>query len=302
LLPSAGDAEEGGSGHYLPGSTADFLDILPGEPGFAYANFPVFYQGSAGKGRPLELGGLVAINVSATIVGDISLPLYQSPWELLGGKYATGIAIPYLWMDVKGSVQAGPLSRNAHDTASGISDVEFFPLMLVWNAGDLKWGTNFGIYAPTGGFTTGKLANTGKNYWTFEPGLNARYLGSTNGLELTGFAGFDVNTKNNATSYQSGSQFHLDVTAAQHLPLFGGLAGVGANLFYYQQISGDSGSGALLGSFAGMTVGMGPVLSFVYKLGAVNLGAEAKWLPELDTTNRMKGNIAWLKLYINAPF
>jgi hypothetical protein len=205
-------------------------------------------------------------------------------------------------MDVKGSVQLGPLSRNAHDTASGISDVEFFPLMLVWNAGDLKWGTNFGIYAPTGGFTTGKLANTGKNYWTFEPGLNARYLGSTNGLELTGFAGFDVNTKNNATSYQSGSQFHLDVTAAQHLPLFGGLAGVGANLFYYQQISGDSGSGAMLGSFAGMTVGIGPVLSFVYKLGAVNLGAEAKWLPELDTTNRMKGNIAWLKLYINAPF
>src|SRR5215813_8603418 len=178
----------------------------------------------------------------------------------------------------------------------------FFPLMLVWNAGDLKWGTNFGIYAPTGGFTTGKLANTGKNYWTFEPGLNARYLGSTNGFELTGFAGFDVNTKNNATSYQSGSQFHLDVTAAQHLPLFGGLAGVGANLFYYQQINGDSGSGAQLGSFAGMTVGIGPVLSFVYKLGAVNLGAEAKWLPELDTTNRMQGNIAWLKLYINAPF
>src|SRR5262249_50327127 len=56
LLPSVGDAEEGGSGHYLPGSTADFLDILPGEPGFAYANFPVFYQGSAGNGRPLEAG------------------------------------------------------------------------------------------------------------------------------------------------------------------------------------------------------------------------------------------------------
>ena len=73
-------------------------------------------------------------------------------------------------------------------------------------------------------------------------------------------------------------------------------------LVYYQQISGDSGSGAQLGSFAGMTVGIGPVLSFVYKLGAVNLGAEAKWLHELDTTNRMKGNIAWLKLYINAPF
>src|SRR5215472_5936009 len=90
LLPSASDAEEGGSGHYLPGSTADFLDILPGEPGFAYANFPVFYQGSAGKGRPLELGGLVAINVSATIVGDISLPLYQVHGSFLGGSTRPG--------------------------------------------------------------------------------------------------------------------------------------------------------------------------------------------------------------------
>jgi len=81
-------------------------------------------------------------------------------------------------MDVKGSVQLGPLSRNAHDTASGISDIEFFPLMLVWNAGDLKWGTNFGIYAPTGGFITGKLANTGKDYWTFEPGLPGPSTGS----------------------------------------------------------------------------------------------------------------------------
>src|SRR5262249_30375975 len=136
LLPSVGDAEEGGSGHYLPGSTADFLDILPSEPGFAYASFPLFYQGSVGRGRSLELGGQVAANVSATIFGEISLLLYQSPWKLLDGKHATGIAIPYLWMDVKGSVQAGPLSRNAHDTANGISDVEFFPLMLVWSAGD----------------------------------------------------------------------------------------------------------------------------------------------------------------------
>ncbi len=302
LLAFPGHAEEGGSGHYLPGSTADFLDILPAAPGIAYANFPVFYEGAVGTGRSLELGGQVATNVRATIWGDTSVLLLQTPWELLGGKYATGIVIPYLSVDVKGSVQAGPLSRNAHDSASGIADLQFFPLMLVWNAGDLKWGGNFGVYAPTGGYTTGKLANTGKNYWTFEPALNFSYLSTTNGRELTGFAGFDVNTMNDATQYQSGTQFHLDVTAAQHLPLLGGIAGIGANAFFYQQISGDSGSGARLGSFEGMTAGIGPVLSYVYKIGSANLVAEAKWLPEIDTTKRPQGNIAWVKLAVNAPF
>src|SRR5262249_61273002 len=103
-------------------------------------------------------------------------------------------------MDVKGSVQLGPLSRNAHDPASGISDVEFFPLMLVWNAGDLKWGTNFGIYAPTGGFSSGKLANKGKNYWAFETGLNARERAAAHNLEMTGLRGLRRNTTKHATS------------------------------------------------------------------------------------------------------
>ncbi len=174
--------------------------------------------------------------------------------------------------------------------------------MFVWTEGDLKWGTNFGIFAPTGGFTKGNLANTGKNYWTFEPSLNISYLSTTSGLELTAFAGFDVNTQNDITKYQTGTQFHFDTTAAQHFPLLGGIASVGANLFVYQQISPDSGSGALLGSFEGRTIGLGPALSYVQKLGNVNLAAEVKWLPEIAVEHRLKGNIGWLKLAVNGPF
>ena len=40
------------------------------------------------------------------------------------------------------------------------------------------------------------------------------------------------------------TQFHVDFTVAEHLPLFGGIIGIGANGFYYQQVTGDSGSGA----------------------------------------------------------
>jgi hypothetical protein len=136
----------------------------------------------------------------------------------------------------------------------------------------------------------------GKNYWTFEPVVSLSYLSSKIGLELTAFAAMDFNTKNNDTDYQSGTQFHVDFTAAEHLPLLGGIIGVGANVFYYQQISGDSGSGALLGDFEGHTVGIGPVVSYATKIWKKDLVAEVKWLPEIDVGNRLKGDYIWFKL------
>jgi hypothetical protein len=201
-----------------------------------------------------------------------------------------------MWMEVKGNVQAGPVAVNRRDTANGIGDIELLPLMLGWTSGDVKFGGQFGIYAPTGEFEAGHLANIGKNYWTFEPGLNMSWLSSKIGTEVSLFAGFDVSTKNDTTDYQSGDVFHLDATVAQHLPLLGGFVGVGANAFYYQQITGDRGSGASLGDFEGRTVGVGPVLSYACKLGKTDLVAEVKWLPELDVEKRLKGDTIWFKL------
>ena len=171
--------------------------------------------------------------------------------------------------------------------------------MLGWKKGDVTYAATFGIYAPTGEFEEGKLANVGKKFWTFEPGLSVSWLSSKIGTEVSLFAGFDVNTRNDITDYQSGDVIHLDATVAQHLPLLGGFVGVGANAFYYQQVSGDSGSGATLGDFEGRTVGVGPVLSYATKIGkgkTTDLVAELKWLPELDVENRLKGDTIWFKL------
>jgi hypothetical protein len=91
----------------------------------------------------------------------------------------------------------------------------------------------FSVCAPTGELVKGKLANVGKNFWTFEPAVSLGYLSSKIGLEVTAFTGLDFNTGNDSTDYQSGDQFHLDVTIAEHLPLLGGFIGVGVNGYYY---------------------------------------------------------------------
>jgi hypothetical protein len=48
---------------------------------------------------------------------------------------------------------------------------------------------------------------------------------------------------------------------AEHLPLFGGFVGVGANVSINKSLATVA-SGARLGGFEGMTAGIGPVISW----------------------------------------
>ena len=142
LLPVALHAEEAGSGHYLPGATASFIDALPGREAFAYVNAFTYYNGSAGASRQFDLGGQVAANVKVTVFADTSILLYETPWKIFGGQYAAAAAIPYMWMEVEGNVQLGPKTGNRRDTANGIGDIEVLPFMLGWTNGDVKLVNN----------------------------------------------------------------------------------------------------------------------------------------------------------------
>lgn len=310
-LPSvAARAEEQAAGHYFPGAISSFIDLLPVNTGFstfAYANESIYYHGSSN-----------ALRSNATIYANSSIFLYQfpGPISILPGnpQYSVALAVPYVWLNVH-----NPTGKH---TDNGFGDVEMFPFMMGWTKAAkekindsctpnylLKYQTEFGMYAPTGDFNNPLSANLGRNYWTFEPSAAVSYIDNRIGLEFTTSAGFDFNTKNNATHYQTGDQFHLDGTLAEHLAPFGeegGVFGAGVSGFFYQQITGDSGRGAIFGSFEAMTTGVGPVLSYIYRIGAgtksptgVVLGGEVQWLPELSVSNRLSGNIVWLKLAVS---
>jgi hypothetical protein len=306
LAPTAGVfAAEGGVGHYIPGTFATFIDeALPKETPYALMNQFYFYDGSAGGGRQLRYGGLLASNVSATMYAEIPTFAYRSPLSLLGGNFSFAVAIPMVWLDVTADVSLGRTrlidgtvvqrSVTRTDSVSGLGDIILIPFWLGWEMGDLKWDARLVIFAPTGEYKTGQLANAGLNYWTFTPMVSASYLSSKYGFEITSSIGMDFNTINNDTDYQSGDVFHADVTVAQHLPFFGlGIIGVGANFFYWKQVTGDSGSGAVLGSFEGLTTGIGPVLSFITP--NKNFLFEVKWLPEINVSKRLQGDNVWFK-------
>jgi hypothetical protein len=70
------------------------------------------------------------------------------------------------------------------------------------------------------------------------------------------------------------------------------------NGFYLQQTTGDSGSGARLGSFEEMTTGLGPVLSYAGQFGQTSFAAELRWLPQIGTVNTLQGNYVWFKVAV----
>ena len=58
----------------------------------------------------------------------------------------------------------------------------------------------------------------------------------------------------------------------------------------YEQVSGDSGSGAILGDFKGESYGIGPSLLWVPETKSGNLSITASWLHDLDATRRLESD------------
>jgi hypothetical protein len=294
-------ATEGGTTHYVSGEYSDFCGMPPTQPGFYAANYFLDYgNGEIGASKQLPLGGIFAAGVTANMQGEVPLAIYAYPLSLADITFSSGATFPIVWVDVKATAtfnrDGTPRSGAVEQSANGLGDIQFMPIMAAWTNGDFTVGGLFNVWAPTGDFETGQLANPGLGYWTFEPMLAFSWLSTKIGTELSVFTGVDFNTKNTTSDYQSGDIFHVDATLAQHLPLFGGVAGAGASAFYLKQITGDSGSGARLGSFEAESYGVGPTVSYVHKIGTSELIVDGSWLPQLHTVNTTKGNFFWAKI------
>ena len=297
LSSSAVLAEEGGSGHYLPGSMASFMDGVPTEPTFIVRLNYMNYQGTSSVPLPRGGGGIIG-NADATANAYAATVLWAPDWDLgLGDKwqFAMSTTIPILNMNLSGSVNFfGNDLGYLEGERTAIGDIVLMPFMLNYNVNpDLNINTRLGFYAPTGDYELGRMVNNGKNFWTVEPTIGIVYFGQKNGREASLFFGADFNQENPDTNYKSGTQIHLDGTLAQHFPFAGGISGAGITGYWYKQVSGDSGSGANLGDFKAKAAGWGPVISWMDTKGKYI--AELKYLSDFENEKRLDGDTVWFK-------
>jgi hypothetical protein len=118
------------------------------------------------------------------------------------------------------------------------------PIILGWHSGNLHASTGLLIYIPTGDYEIHTLS-VGKNTWAFMPQAALTWFDPKSGWDLSGAMTLVFSTKNDATDYQSGDIFHFDWAIGKHF----GAWEIGVQGNVMAQFTGDSGSGAKLGSF-----------------------------------------------------
>jgi hypothetical protein len=297
-LSSSAHAEEGPTGPYWPGTVADFSDGIPPRGTLSLRTSFFRYSGSNDVDA-LPIAGLTATNVRATYWGFALTAVLRPTWDLTSKlSWAASLTLPVMSVSVSANVQnvlGGVTARDSHLTNFG--DTIVTPLIFIYTfTPELTANARLVLYAPTGRYQTDRLANTGKNFVTIQPLLGFTYFGSTNGIEATVYGGIDLNRKNESTMYGSGAQLHVDGTLALHLRVRTAMLGVGGSAYWYQQVTADSGMGATLGPSEARAGGVGPVVSYVSKLGPINFIVDLKWMRDFAVQHRLEGQLWLLKL------
>jgi hypothetical protein len=293
--PGLSRADEGGISFWLPGLFGSFAAV-PGTPGLSIAAFYYHPSVAASARRTFLQGGRFETGIQGR--GDIFGfgPTYTFETPVLGGQASASI------LGVGGrnvaSIDAtltGPLGHTISGTASqALTSVgDLFPqATLKWNQGV----NNYMVYAtgdiPVGDYDSKRLANLGIGHGAIDGGAGYTYLNPNTGIEFSAVAGLTYNFMNPSTQYQNGLDAHLDTGASYFLnkQLNIGLVG-----YVFQQVTGDYGPGAKLGSFESRVAGVGPQLNYFFAVGDKIQGVvNVKAYREFEAENRPDGWNVWL--------
>jgi hypothetical protein len=188
----------------------------------------------------------------------------------------------------------GVLSGAESDSVTGAGDL-YPSASLRWNDGNHNWMAYTTAGVPVGSYQAGRLANLGTNHWSADAGGGYTYFNQKTGREFSVVAGVTYNFENPDTDYPNGNDGHLDWGASQFLSeqMHVGLVG-----YFYNQLSGDGGTGARLGDFKSSVNGIGPQIGYFFKMGERQAYINLKGYDEFDNKNRPEGWNVWLTLAI----
>jgi hypothetical protein len=277
------NAAEGGSSLYVPGGAGEVLIALSPESGLQVAN-TVFTQ--VANVDTAVLRGVVELGLDLTVVLDFVGAQYTFEKPVLGGTYTIGAVIPFGYASLDASA-TGPRGRSVSVSADSfnLADIAVVPLQLNWNVGNFHFKIVEAIIAPAGDYDVDDLVNLGRNYWAFDTVGAVTWFDPEAGTEVSIAPGIMVNLRNDATDYRTGEEFHVDFTVNQFLSEN---FAIGLRGYYYRQLTGDSGSGAVLGDFKGESLGLGPGVFWQPKFAKGKLSILGKVMFDVTATNRFK--------------
>jgi hypothetical protein len=286
LLPAPALAVEGGVSPYAKGFGGFMAGVLA--PAGTYASYIFYYlHGSAGA---VARNDIAELNVGASA----DLHLLEGTWvtdaPFLGGRYGASLAVSYLDTGLNATLALPMGAQQAKLHTGGVSDSLLSPIILGWDSGNWHWNTDLLIYVPTGAYHTTQQLNVGKNIWAFMPQVGVTWFDPQSGWDISGQLTYVTMTRNDATDYQSGDILHFDWGTGLH---FGAKQQweIGVNGSVMDQLSGDSGRGAVLGPFKAQSFGIGPAITWHTMLDNVPFSFTGKWESDFSSRNTIAGNV-----------
>jgi hypothetical protein len=286
---SSARAAEYGLSVYGLGSVGPLAGIVP-PPGtyFAYTFLYGDFEADIVPAR-----GRIHASLKTEMVVNAFTVQHVTDWKILGATYGFRITVPIANARTTAEVRSTQFGVGAavSDRTTDIGDLNVTPILLGWHDGAWHWQTYLSFVAPTGFYSLDRLVFTGLNRWAIDFGGGVTWLDPKIGFEVSAQIGYTVNFENSKTNYLTGNEFHAEFFAGQHLPLWGGSVSLGVAGYFYQQVTGDSGAGAQLGSFKGRTIALGPSANFnaVY-LNGPRVSLSARYYREFAVERRQRGN------------
>lgn len=275
LTAAPARATEGGGSAYPHGAEGWMTGMLPPE-GTYLLNYSTY--NSADRLNDGD-GEQVPVDFQVEAFANTVRFVHVTDKKILGGTYAFQVLVPLV--DV--SVDMG----ERRDHRAGLGDIVVDPFILGWHFDKLHIAAGVDIILPTGRYNKDALANIGRNYVTFEPAVAITYH-DPKGPELSAKLMYDMSTRNKATDYQSGNEFHVDFAAGWNFPK----SSLGVAGYYNRQTTDDRQGGMVVGDGnRGTAFAIGPTV----KVQAGKVPIMLTWQHEVVARNRSQGDKLWIK-------
>jgi hypothetical protein len=296
-IATPGNATEGGVGRPLTGmQVTPYAGVVPPTDDWIFSISSIYYEGSLGKTRQIPIAGTVSAGLNYHV--EYTLINAVKTWGItLGGwNFASSFGVPFQYTSASSFN-----GRLPNDSATQFADLFFTPVIAGYHLTQTDHiALSVQMYAPTGAYSTTRLANAGQNTWTFIPTVAYTKLLPSQNIELSANYGVNFYTPNNDTHYHNAPVSVLDLLALKRFTSGWGVGVVGG---WIQQIGDDSGGIADLPAIAGAhghSVGIGPIVTWSGKLSNTPVSANLRWVNEFDVSDRPKGNA--VELSVSATF
>ncbi len=278
LCATATFATEGGGSIY-PVGTENYLCCALPPPGTYGMVFAQNYTADKVLGNDGQVVTPDTFKVRATAIAPRFV--WVSPYKLGDASFGMHAILPIV--DLKVNVMPGQ-----SQSKTGIGDLVFGPVLGWHHSESLHTVLALDVYAPTGRYQKGDLANIGRNYWAIQPVAGLSLINPA-GLNADVKAMYTINLKNSDTDYRSGHELIIDYAVGWGLGN-GWTLGVGG--YAYQQTTDDKQAGVTVGSNKGRAFAVGPSIKYDSGKGWF---LSAKFQKESSVRNRAEGEAFWLK-------